>query len=104
VFKKIPEGKWSYGSQGKRWLDNAENDLKRMGVGGWRKIARNPDARKLILKKAKVLRGPYSQWKERQTERESMRTKAELLFQRQNFHFCMPTTFLPINLCNLSHH
>jgi hypothetical protein len=34
VFKNIPEGKWSYGKPGKRWMYDAENDLKRMGVGG----------------------------------------------------------------------
>jgi hypothetical protein len=38
VFKNIPEGKRSYGKQRKRWLDDAEIDLKRMGAGGWRKM------------------------------------------------------------------
>jgi len=41
MFKNIPELKRSYGKPGKRWLGNAENDLKRMGVGGWRKIVMN---------------------------------------------------------------
>jgi hypothetical protein len=32
VFKNIPEGKGSIGKQRKRWLDNVENDLKKMSV------------------------------------------------------------------------
>ena len=31
----------------KRWLGNAENDTKKMGVRGWRKIARYRDAWKM---------------------------------------------------------
>ena len=42
---------------GKRCLDDAENDLKKTGVRGWWKIARDRDAWKLILKEAKVLHG-----------------------------------------------
>jgi hypothetical protein len=34
---------------------------------GWREIAANRYAWKLILKEARVLHGPYSQWKERIT-------------------------------------
>jgi hypothetical protein len=30
-------------------LDDAENDLKKMGVRGWRKIARDREAWRLIL-------------------------------------------------------
>jgi hypothetical protein len=36
-----------------------------MGVIDWRKISRDRDAWKLILKEAWVLHGPYSQWRER---------------------------------------
>jgi hypothetical protein len=32
------------------------------GFKGWRKIARDRDSWKLILKEAKVMHGPYSQW------------------------------------------
>jgi hypothetical protein len=43
-----------------------------MGVKGWREIARdNRDASKLILKETKVLHGPYSQWRETETDKES---------------------------------
>jgi hypothetical protein len=46
-------------------LDDVENDMKKMGVRGWRKIARDGDAWKLILKEVKVLHGPYSQCRRR---------------------------------------
>jgi hypothetical protein len=36
--------------------------MMKMGVRGWRKIARDRDAWKLILKEAKVLHGPCIQW------------------------------------------
>jgi len=57
-FKNIPEGKRSVVKPSKRWLDDVENDLKKMAVRGWKKIARVRDACKLILKEAKVLHGP----------------------------------------------
>jgi hypothetical protein len=60
VFKNNPDGKKSVGKPRKRWLDDFENDLKKMGVRGWSKIAWDRDAWKLILKEAKV-----SQWRRR---------------------------------------
>jgi hypothetical protein len=38
VFKDISEGKTSVGEPRKRWFDDIENDMKKMGVRGWRKI------------------------------------------------------------------
>jgi hypothetical protein len=39
-------------------LDDAENDVKKMGVRSWRKAARDTDVWKLILKEARALHGP----------------------------------------------
>jgi hypothetical protein len=58
VFKNIPEGRRSVGKSRKRWLDDVENNLNKMGVRGWRKILGYRDAWKLLLKKARVLHGP----------------------------------------------
>jgi hypothetical protein len=58
MFKNNPERKYSVEKPRKRWLDDAENDLKKMGVRGWRKIAKDRDAWKLILKEARILHGP----------------------------------------------
>jgi hypothetical protein len=55
------KGKRSIEKARKRWLDDVENDSKKMGVRGWRKRARDRDAWKLILKEVRVLHGPYSQ-------------------------------------------
>jgi len=38
-------------------LDDIENNLKEMGIRGWRKITRNKDGWKLIIKEAKTLFG-----------------------------------------------
>lgn len=46
-----------------RWLDNVENDLKKMCVRGWRKTAWDRDAWKLIPKETRIQHGPRSQWK-----------------------------------------
>jgi hypothetical protein len=57
-FKNIPEGKRSVVKPRKMFSDDVENDLKKMDVRSWRKLARVRDACKLILKEAKVLHGP----------------------------------------------
>jgi hypothetical protein len=46
-------GKRSVEKPRKRWLDDIENYLKKMGVRDWRKIDKDRDAWKLILKEAK---------------------------------------------------
>ena len=38
LFKNTPEGRRSVGKQRKRWLDDAENYLKKIGVMGWKEI------------------------------------------------------------------
>jgi hypothetical protein len=40
MFKNIPEGERSLGKSRKKWLDDVENDLKEMGVSGWRRVVR----------------------------------------------------------------
>jgi len=60
VFKNIPAGKRPVGKPRKRWLDDVENDLKKMGVRGRRNMARNTDAWKFFQKESKVLQGSYS--------------------------------------------
>jgi hypothetical protein len=50
VFKNTPEARRSVGKTRNRWLDEAENDLMKMGVTGWRKIVKDEDGWKLILK------------------------------------------------------
>jgi hypothetical protein len=57
VFKNSPEGKNYVGKPRKRWLDDARNHLKKTGIRGWKKIAKDRDAWKLILKEARVLHG-----------------------------------------------
>ena len=61
VFKNTPEGERSIGKPRKRWLDGVENYLEKMCVRGWRKILKDRDGWKLILKEARVLHGQYSQ-------------------------------------------
>jgi hypothetical protein len=39
------------------WLDDVRNDLKKAGATGWRKVAKDRNDWKLILKEARVLRG-----------------------------------------------
>jgi hypothetical protein len=41
-------------------VNDVENELKKMGVRSWRKLARDRAAWKLILKDAKVLQGSWN--------------------------------------------
>jgi hypothetical protein len=59
--EKIQVGKSSIGKPRKRWLDDVENYLKKMGVRGYRNIVGYRNAWKLIPKEATVLHGPHSQ-------------------------------------------
>jgi hypothetical protein len=51
--------------------------LKKLGVRGWRKIAKGTDAWKLMLKETRVRHGPWSQWRDRERERERERERIE---------------------------
>jgi len=55
--RPIPEGKRSGGKSRKKCLGDVENDKKKMGVRGWRKIAKRENSWKLILKETRVLHG-----------------------------------------------
>ena len=64
VSANIPEGKCTVGKPRKRWLADDENNMKEVGVRGWRKIARDRGAWRLILNETRVLRGLVSQCRE----------------------------------------
>jgi hypothetical protein len=63
VFKNIPDGKNPIGKPRKRSMDNVKNYVNKISVTACRKVTMGRNASKLILKKAKVLRGTYSQWR-----------------------------------------
>jgi hypothetical protein len=53
-----PEGRRSVGRPKMRWLDDAEKDLRKMRISGWRGKARRRDEWKSVLREVKVLQGP----------------------------------------------
>ena len=57
MLKNILKEKRCVGKPRNRWLYDAEYAQKKMGVRGCRKIARDTDVWKLILKEARVLHG-----------------------------------------------
>jgi len=62
VIKKLymskPEGRRSVGRPKMRWLDDVEEDLRKMRISGWRGKARRRDEWKSVLREVKVLQGP----------------------------------------------
>jgi hypothetical protein len=62
VIKKLymskPEGRRSFGRSKMRWLDDVEEDLRKMRIGGWRGKARRRDECKSVLREVKVLQEP----------------------------------------------
>ena len=70
VFQDIPVGRTSAEKPRKEWIDDVENDLKKIDVRGSRKIAKDTDAWKLIMKEARVLHAQQDKWRERGRERE----------------------------------
>jgi hypothetical protein len=53
-----PEGRRSVGRPKMRWLDDVEEDLRKMTIGGWRGKARRRDGWKSVLREVNVLKGP----------------------------------------------
>jgi hypothetical protein len=62
VIKKLymskPEGRRSVGRPKMRWLDDVEEDLRKMRISGWKGKARSRDEWKSVLREVKVLQGP----------------------------------------------
>jgi hypothetical protein len=59
IFKGKPEGRRGTGRPRKRYLDDVEDDLKQLGVKGWRRKAseREREEWAKILTEAKALQG-----------------------------------------------
>jgi hypothetical protein len=59
VIKKLymskPEGRRSVGRPKMRWLDDVEEDLRKMRIGGWSGKALRRDEWKSVLREVKVL-------------------------------------------------
>jgi hypothetical protein len=57
IIKKLymskPEGRRSVGRPKMRWLDDVEEDLRKMRIGGWRGKARRRDEWKYVLREVK---------------------------------------------------
>jgi hypothetical protein len=62
VIKKLyvskPEGRRSVDRPKMRWLDDMEEDIRNMTIGGWRGKARRRDEWKSVLREVKFLQGP----------------------------------------------
>jgi hypothetical protein len=62
VIKKLymskPGGRRSVGRPKMRWLDDVEEDLRKMRIGGWRGRARRRDELKSVLSEVKFLQRP----------------------------------------------
>jgi hypothetical protein len=61
VIKKLymskPEGR-SVGRPKIRWLDDVEEDVRKMRISGWRGKVRRRDEWESVLREVKVLQGP----------------------------------------------
>jgi hypothetical protein len=58
LYMSKPEGRRSVDRPEMRWLDDVEEDLRKMRIGGWRGKARRRDEWKSVLREVKVLQGP----------------------------------------------
>jgi len=57
LYQNTPKGSRSVGRPRLRWMDDAWEDLRRMGVTNWRIRAHRRDDWKMVVKEAKVLQG-----------------------------------------------
>jgi hypothetical protein len=53
-----PEGRRNVGRTRMRWIDNVEEDNRKMRISGWRRKARRRDEWNSVLREVKVLQGP----------------------------------------------
>jgi hypothetical protein len=58
LYMSKPEGRRSVGRPKMRWLDDVEEDLRKMTIGGWRGKTRRRDEWKSVLREVKVLQRP----------------------------------------------
>jgi hypothetical protein len=58
LYMSKPKGIKSAGRTKMRWLDDVEEDLRKMRIGGWRGKALRRDEWKSVLREVKVLEGP----------------------------------------------
>jgi hypothetical protein len=58
LYMSKPEGRSSVGRPKMRWLDDVEEDHRKMRISGWRGKARRRDEWKSVLREVKVLQRP----------------------------------------------
>jgi hypothetical protein len=56
-FLAKPDGRRRRGRPRKRWLDDLEEDLRKLGVKGWRRKAEGREEWRHVVKKAEALHG-----------------------------------------------
>jgi hypothetical protein len=57
VFLGKPDGRRRRGRPRKRWLDDLEEDLRKLGVNGWGRKAEDREEWRHVVKKAEALHG-----------------------------------------------
>jgi hypothetical protein len=57
LYQNTPEGSRSVGRPRLGWVEDAREDLRRMGVTDWRIRGHRRDDWKMVVKEAKVLQG-----------------------------------------------
>ena len=58
VYMLKPEGNRRPGRPRKRWLDDVEEDLRSLGVSGWRNRALDREGWRRVVEESKALQGP----------------------------------------------
>jgi hypothetical protein len=58
IFEDKPGGRWRVGRPRFRLVDGVKNDLRTMGVKGWRNVAKDRKEWQQIVREARALHGP----------------------------------------------